>query len=139
MRDYGSRPAKARDFWRSREDKQEDPQQSASRRPRWNDAHASAKKEKENLALGANAKMALTCKVQYLDDTDPFASTNFPEPTRPPTYTFHLTIALCQQIDGLHRLLCAPHAVCPLCFDDLFSRSFLRLSGRNFSLCIDCC
>ncbi|EDO36709.1 predicted protein [Nematostella vectensis] len=59
----------------------------------------------------ATAKMALTCKVQYLDDTDPFASTNFPEPTRPPTYTFHLNIPLCQQVDGLHRLLCAPHAI----------------------------
>lgn len=59
----------------------------------------------------SDAKMALTCKVQYLDDTDPFASTNFPEPTRPPTYTFHLNIPLCQQVDGLHRLLCAPHAV----------------------------
>jgi len=59
----------------------------------------------------SDVKMALTCKVQYLDDTDPFASTNFPEPTRPPTYTFHLNIPLCQQVDGLHRLLCAPHAV----------------------------
>lgn len=59
-----------------------------------------------------SAKMALTCKVQYVDDTDPFASTNFPEPTRPPTYTFHLNIPLCQQLAGLHRLLSAPHAVC---------------------------
>lgn len=64
----------------------------------------------------SEAKMALTCKVQYLDDTDPFASTNFPEPTRPPTYTFHLNIALCQQVDGLHRLLCAPHAVREPCY-----------------------
>lgn len=58
-----------------------------------------------------SVKMALTCKVQYLDDTDPFASTNFPEPTRPPTYTFHLNIPLFQQIAGLHRLLNAPHSV----------------------------
>lgn len=59
----------------------------------------------------SSVKMALTCKVQYLDDTDPFASTNFPEPTRPPTYTFHLNIPLFQQIAGLHRLLNAPHNV----------------------------
>lgn len=59
----------------------------------------------------SSVKMALTCKVQYLDDTDPFASTNFPEPTRPPTYTFHLNIPLFQQIGGLHRLLSAPHSV----------------------------
>ncbi|XP_078368383.1 FH1/FH2 domain-containing protein 3-like isoform X2 [Oculina patagonica] len=58
-----------------------------------------------------SVKMALTCKVQYLDDTDPFASTNFPEPTRPPTYTFHLNIPLFQQIGGLHRLLNAPHNI----------------------------
>lgn len=112
MRDIGKRSVKARDFWRSREESQ-DPQQTTRRVPiaNANITHASSKKEKEHSALGTNAKMALTCKVQYLDDTDPFASTNFPEPTRPPTYTFHLTIALCQQIDGLHRLLSAPHAV----------------------------
>lgn len=64
-----------------------------------------------NSATDSSVKMALTCKVQYLDDTDPFASTNFPEPTRPPTYTFHLNIPLFQQIAGLHRLLNAPHNV----------------------------
>ena len=58
------------------------------------------------------AKMALTCKVQFMDDTDPFATTILAEPSRPPTYTFHLNIPLCQQLAGLHRLLCAPHAVC---------------------------
>lgn len=68
-----------------------------------NSTHASISTE--------SVKMALTCKVQYLDDTDPFASTNFPEPTRPPTYTFHLNIPLFQQIAGLHRLLSAPHNV----------------------------
>lgn len=63
------------------------------------------------ISAESTVKMALTCKVQYLDDTDPFASTNFPEPTRPPTYTFHLNIPLFQQIAGLHRLLSAPHNV----------------------------
>lgn len=111
MKEFDKGTARARDFWRSREDTQ-DPQQTVRRIPSTDVTHASKKKEKDRLALGTNAKMALTCKVQYLDDTDPFASTNFPEPTRPPTYTFHLTIPLCQQIDGLHRLLSAPHAVC---------------------------
>ncbi|XP_028983824.1 FH1/FH2 domain-containing protein 3 isoform X4 [Betta splendens] len=48
------------------------------------------------------------CRVQYLDDTDPFNSTNFPEPTRPPLYTFREDIPLINQIAGVHRLLKAP-------------------------------
>ncbi|XP_078054497.1 FH1/FH2 domain-containing protein 3 isoform X3 [Mustelus asterias] len=51
----------------------------------------------------------LVCRVQFLDDTDPFNSTNFPEPTRPPLYTFREDISLINQIAGLHRLLRAPH------------------------------
>uniref|UniRef100_A0A3Q2YZI8 FHOD1 N-terminal GTPase-binding domain-containing protein n=1 Tax=Hippocampus comes TaxID=109280 RepID=A0A3Q2YZI8_HIPCM len=52
------------------------------------------------------------CKVQFLDDTDPFNSTNFPEPSRPPVYTFREDIPLINQIAGVHRLLRAPHKVC---------------------------
>ncbi|XP_068180262.1 FH1/FH2 domain-containing protein 3 isoform X5 [Antennarius striatus] len=48
------------------------------------------------------------CRVQFLDDTDPFNSTNFPEPTRPPLYTFREDIPLINQIAGVHRLLRAP-------------------------------
>ncbi|XP_029307977.1 LOW QUALITY PROTEIN: FH1/FH2 domain-containing protein 3 [Cottoperca gobio] len=48
------------------------------------------------------------CRVQFLDDTDPFNSTNFPEPTRPPLYTFREDIPLINQIAGIHRLLKAP-------------------------------
>uniref|UniRef100_A0AAQ5XDN4 Formin homology 2 domain containing 3b n=1 Tax=Amphiprion ocellaris TaxID=80972 RepID=A0AAQ5XDN4_AMPOC len=48
------------------------------------------------------------CRVQFLDDTDPFNSTNFPEPTRPPLYTFREDIPLINQIAGVHRLLKAP-------------------------------
>ncbi|KAL8588249.1 hypothetical protein ACOMHN_057967 [Nucella lapillus] len=51
----------------------------------------------------------LACRVQYLDDRDPFANTNFPEPTRPPSYTFLLSEPLGNQITGVHRLLEAPH------------------------------
>uniref|UniRef100_A0A8C5C6S5 Formin homology 2 domain containing 3a n=1 Tax=Gadus morhua TaxID=8049 RepID=A0A8C5C6S5_GADMO len=47
--------------------------------------------------------------VQFLDDTDPFNSTNFPEPTRPPLYTFREDIPLINQLAGVHRLLKAPH------------------------------
>lgn len=50
-------------------------------------------------------------RVQYLDDTDPFSSTNFPEPTRPPTFTFHVNVPLVNQIGGVHRLLEAPQKV----------------------------
>ncbi|XP_023137424.2 FH1/FH2 domain-containing protein 3 isoform X3 [Amphiprion ocellaris] len=49
------------------------------------------------------------CRVQFLDDTDPFNSTNFPEPTRPPLYTFREDIPLINQVAGVHRLLRAPH------------------------------
>ncbi|XP_076826885.1 FH1/FH2 domain-containing protein 3 isoform X6 [Brachyhypopomus gauderio] len=50
----------------------------------------------------------LICRVQFLDDTDPFNSTNFPEPTRPPLFTFREDIPLINQIAGVHRLLKAP-------------------------------
>ncbi|GIX79277.1 hypothetical protein CDAR_290401 [Caerostris darwini] len=53
---------------------------------------------------------SLTCRVQYLNDIDPFsASTNFPEPARPPHYTFNVNIPLVNQIAGVHRILKAPH------------------------------
>ncbi|XP_064362778.1 FH1/FH2 domain-containing protein 3 isoform X6 [Dromaius novaehollandiae] len=50
----------------------------------------------------------LVCRVQFLDDTDPFNSTNFPEPTRPPLYTFREDIPLATQLPAVHRLLRAP-------------------------------
>ncbi|KAM8967021.1 FH1/FH2 domain-containing protein 3 [Pelodytes ibericus] len=56
--------------------------------------------------------MATTvCRVQFLDDTDPFNSTNFPEPTRPPVYSFRNDIPLISQIPGVYRLLKAPHKI----------------------------
>ncbi|XP_061444100.1 FH1/FH2 domain-containing protein 3 isoform X10 [Rhineura floridana] len=54
------------------------------------------------------ATATLVCRVQFLDDTDPFNSTNFPEPTRPPFYTFREDIPLATQLAGVHRLLKAP-------------------------------
>jgi len=60
-----------------------------------------------------DAMATMLCKVQYLDDTDPFSSTstNFPEPTRPPTYTFLTNVPLQNQLAGVKRLLKAPHKV----------------------------
>ncbi|KAH9507676.1 hypothetical protein Btru_053429 [Bulinus truncatus] len=46
---------------------------------------------------------------KFLDDRDPFSNTNFPEPTRPPTYPFLDNVPLINQIAGIHRLLQAPH------------------------------
>lgn len=58
-----------------------------------------------------NNMATFVCRVQYLDDTDPFSSTNFPEPTRPPFYTFHINVPLINQIGGVHKLLGAPQKV----------------------------
>lgn len=57
------------------------------------------------------AMATFVCRVQFLDDTDPFNSTNFPEPTRAPLYTFREDIPLINQLAGVHRLLKAPHKV----------------------------
>ncbi|XP_033626839.1 FH1/FH2 domain-containing protein 3-like isoform X4 [Asterias rubens] len=53
--------------------------------------------------------MAFTCRVQYLDDTDPFASTVFPEPTRPPSFTFNEYLPLIDQLPAVCKFLKAPH------------------------------
>lgn len=50
----------------------------------------------------------ITCRVQYLEDADPFVCTNFPEPRRPPQYNFHEDLQLSEQIAGVHKLLEAP-------------------------------
>ncbi|KAM8947620.1 FH1/FH2 domain-containing protein 1 isoform 2-T2 [Pelodytes ibericus] len=50
----------------------------------------------------------LPCRVQYLDDVDPFICTNFPEPRRPPVYNFPESSPLIEQLPALHKLLEAP-------------------------------
>ncbi|XP_030649979.1 FH1/FH2 domain-containing protein 1 [Chanos chanos] len=50
----------------------------------------------------------ITCRVQYLEDADPFVCTNFPEPRRPPPYDFNENLAINEQIAGVHKLLEAP-------------------------------
>ncbi|KAK9886770.1 hypothetical protein WA026_018423, partial [Henosepilachna vigintioctopunctata] len=54
--------------------------------------------------------MSLTCRVQYLNDIDPFSySSNFPDPARPPLHTFNITLPLINQLTAIHRLLKSPH------------------------------
>ncbi|KAI4888659.1 hypothetical protein NFI96_033826 [Prochilodus magdalenae] len=48
------------------------------------------------------------CRVQYLEDTDPFVCTNFPEPRRPLQYELNENLPLNEQIAGIHKLLQAP-------------------------------
>lgn len=51
---------------------------------------------------------SVACRVQYLDDSDPFICTNFPEPRRPPTVLLEENSPLSEQIAGIHKLLEAP-------------------------------
>ncbi|XP_052000622.1 FH1/FH2 domain-containing protein 3 isoform X1 [Xyrauchen texanus] len=69
------------------------------------------------------------CRVQFLDDTDPFNSTNFPEPTRPPIFTFREDIPLINQIAGVHRLLKAPHKLDDCALQLSHSGSYLDLES----------
>ena len=54
-----------------------------------------------------------TCRVQFVNDLDPFASSNssFPEPMRPPLHTFSAGLPLADQLAPVLRLLSAPHQV----------------------------
>uniref|UniRef100_A0A914WI81 FHOD1 N-terminal GTPase-binding domain-containing protein n=1 Tax=Plectus sambesii TaxID=2011161 RepID=A0A914WI81_9BILA len=53
----------------------------------------------------------LLCRIQYVNDADPFASTsgNYLEPPRAVTYTFSLHIPIGDQIPAVIRTLRAPH------------------------------
>uniref|UniRef100_A0AAQ4Q0P6 FHOD1 N-terminal GTPase-binding domain-containing protein n=1 Tax=Gasterosteus aculeatus aculeatus TaxID=481459 RepID=A0AAQ4Q0P6_GASAC len=51
---------------------------------------------------------SVVCRVQYLEDSDPFVCTNFPEPRRPPTVNVEENLPLGEQIAGIHKLLEAP-------------------------------
>uniref|UniRef100_A0A8D2ZMI8 Formin homology 2 domain containing 1 n=1 Tax=Scophthalmus maximus TaxID=52904 RepID=A0A8D2ZMI8_SCOMX len=51
---------------------------------------------------------SITCRVQFLEDSDPFICTNFPEPRRPPTVNLEENLPLSEQIAGIHKLLEAP-------------------------------
>lgn len=50
----------------------------------------------------------MPCRVQYLEDADPFGCGSFPEPRRAPVYAVEEALALGAQLPALHRLLGAP-------------------------------
>ncbi|XP_039867413.1 FH1/FH2 domain-containing protein 1 isoform X8 [Simochromis diagramma] len=54
------------------------------------------------------AMASIVCRVQYLEDSDPFICTNFPEPRRPPTVNLEENLQLSEQIAGIHKLLEPP-------------------------------
>lgn len=64
----------------------------------------------ENTGLHGNSS-TLQCRVQYLDDTDPFSSVNLPEPARPPSFTFLTSTVLSNQLSSVQKVLNAPHKV----------------------------
>uniref|UniRef100_A0A672R334 Formin homology 2 domain containing 1 n=1 Tax=Sinocyclocheilus grahami TaxID=75366 RepID=A0A672R334_SINGR len=51
---------------------------------------------------------SITCRAQYLEDSDPFVCSNFPEPRRPLQYDLNEHLLLNEQIGGIHKLLEAP-------------------------------
>ena len=53
----------------------------------------------------------LQCRIQYLDDTDPFSSVNLPEPARPPSFIFLTSTIISNQLSSVHKVLNAPHKV----------------------------
>ncbi|KAJ8954894.1 hypothetical protein NQ318_016833 [Aromia moschata] len=77
--------------------------------------------------------MSLTCRVQYLNDIDPFSyTTNFPDPARPPLHTFSVTLPLINQLAAIHRLLKSPHRNSFLAVDQGYEMS-QDLGGNLFS------
>ncbi|NWX03352.1 FHOD1 protein, partial [Caloenas nicobarica] len=56
----------------------------------------------------AMAEAVVPCRVQYLEDADPFGCGSFPEPRRAPVYAVEEALALGVQLPALHRLLGAP-------------------------------
>ncbi|NXN95155.1 FHOD1 protein, partial [Rhinopomastus cyanomelas] len=56
----------------------------------------------------AMAETAVPCRIQYLEDSDPFGCGSFPEPRRAPVYAVDEALPLGAQLPALHRLLGAP-------------------------------
>ncbi|NWY90384.1 FHOD1 protein, partial [Loxia curvirostra] len=60
------------------------------------------------MAVVEAAEATVQCRVQYLEDADPFAFGSFPEPRRAPVYAVEEALALGAQLPALHRLVGAP-------------------------------
>ncbi|NWS72024.1 FHOD1 protein, partial [Crotophaga sulcirostris] len=54
------------------------------------------------------AEGAVPCRLQYLEDADPFGCGAFPEPRRAPVFAVAEALALGAQLPAMHRLLEAP-------------------------------
>ena len=65
-----------------------------------------------------------TCRVQYVNDSDPFATTSssYLEPMRPVTFNFRLRQTIADQLPEVIRTLRAPHKVS----DTDLGRTFVR-------------
>lgn len=79
--------------------------------------------------IGADS---FVCRVQYLNDLDPFMEYNVREPPRPLYHTFNTTLPLSYQIAAVHRLLQAPHRVSK---NTLSPRAYV--GSKNFTLVSD--
>ena len=53
----------------------------------------------------------VTCRIQFLNDVDPFGYSAGLEPTRPPSYVFNTRLPLGSQLPSVHRQLMAPQKV----------------------------
>jgi hypothetical protein len=62
-------------------------------------------------SINSSSSTTLQCRIQYLDDVDPFSSVNLPEPVRPPSFTILTSTVLSNQLNSLHKVLKAPHKV----------------------------
>ncbi|NXE09221.1 FHOD1 protein, partial [Lophotis ruficrista] len=56
----------------------------------------------------AMAEAVVPCRLQYLEDADPFGCGSFPEPRRAPVYAVVEALALGAQLPTMHHLLGAP-------------------------------
>lgn len=57
----------------------------------------------------SSSSPTVQCRIQYLDDIDPFSNVHLPEPTRPLLFTFLTSTALSNQLNSIHKVLNAPH------------------------------
>lgn len=75
-----------------------------------------------------------SCRIQYLDDSNPFVTSNFPEPTRPPTYAFLTNVPLSNQITNVHSTLNAPLKVAVKFEPDLYFFHLFFLLSFSISI-----